>query len=233
MSTSLSLYRLQQVDNQNDQNHLRLEVIRGTLENNEELQRANEQLSRSEAGKREAERTLHQIEADVEGQQIKIEQAEASLYGGSVHNPKELQDLQNEVAALKRHLSNLEDHQLEAMMACESAEKAHQETLATLNDLQSRLVEMNSSLAYEQATLMRDLERLHAERQAVVSALSAETLAQYEQLRQQRRGVAVATIADNTCSACGTTLTPSQQQNVRSTIQINHCPSCGRILYAG
>jgi hypothetical protein len=37
---------------------------------------------------------LKQSELEVEKQRIKIQQTEASLYGGLVHNPKELQDLQ-------------------------------------------------------------------------------------------------------------------------------------------
>ncbi|MGZ9220523.1 MAG: C4-type zinc ribbon domain-containing protein [Anaerolineales bacterium] len=39
-------------------------------------------------------------------------------------------------------------------------------------------------------------------------------------------------MSDGSCAACGTTLTPSQQQIARSTSQLIYCPSCGRILYA-
>ena len=53
----------------------------------------------------------------------RVGQAEASLYGGHVQNPKELQDLQKDVASLKRHLETLEERELEAMEAAENAEK--------------------------------------------------------------------------------------------------------------
>ena len=66
---------------------------------------------------------MKQSEAEVEKQRIKIEQTEASLYGGHVHNPKELQDLQKDVASLKRHLETLEERQLEAMLVVETIRK--------------------------------------------------------------------------------------------------------------
>jgi predicted nucleic acid-binding Zn-ribbon protein len=58
-------------------------------------------------------------------------------------------------------------------------------------------------------------------------------LEMYENLRQQKRGVAIAEISDNACAACGTTLTAALQQSARSATTLTHCPSCGRILYAG
>ena len=59
-----------------------------------------------------AKTSLRVAEAEAEAQKIKIEHTEASLYGGSVHNPKELQDLQRDVASLKKHLTTLEERQL-------------------------------------------------------------------------------------------------------------------------
>src|SRR5687768_18403957 len=87
----------------------------------------------------EAERALKLSEAEVEKQSIKIEQTESSLYGGRVHNPKELQDLQKDVASLKRHLSTLEERELEAMLVAETTEKDLQNAKSILERLQSNL----------------------------------------------------------------------------------------------
>jgi predicted nucleic acid-binding Zn-ribbon protein len=80
--------------------------------------------------------------------------------------------------------------------------------------------------------LRKHLERLGSERQAVVTDIASQALNAYEQLRRQKRGIAIAALADNACGACGTTLTASQQQSARSTSQLFYCPTCGRILYA-
>jgi uncharacterized protein len=232
MSAALGLYRLQQVDSQIDQIQSRLRSIQQTLENDEALREASQLFNAATAKYTDAERLLKFSEAEVEKQRIKIEQTDASLYGGKVQNPKELQDLQKDVAALKRHLATLEDRQLEAMISAETAENELQTAKSNLERVQSNLKEQNKDLTGESEALRKNLEPLNSERQAVVSAIAALTLNVYDQLRKQKRGLAITTIADNSCEACGTTLTPSQQQSARSTSQLFHCPTCGRILYA-
>lgn len=232
MSAALGLYRLQQVDSQMDAIRARLKAIRETLENDLELRAATEALSAAENLHKQASADLKQSEAEFERQNVKIEQTESSLYGGNVKSPKELQDLQLEAASLKKHLGVLEERELEAMLRAEEAEKNLALAKARLADVQSNLREQNRDLATESEALNRDLERLESERRAVTGTLDVQALKTYEGLRQHKRGVAVATITEDTCSACGTTLTASQQQGVRST-QLFYCPTCGRILYSG
>lgn len=232
MSAALGLYRLQQVDSQIDQIQTRLRTIQQTLENDATLRAATDGFAAAQSKHKDAERALTLTEADVDKQRLKIEQTEASLYGGKVHNPKELQDLQKDVASLKRHLQTLEERQLEAMITVETAESDLQTTQADLERVQAHLKEQNQDLTQESETLRKKLERLNSERQAVVTDIASQTLSIYDQLRKQKRGLAITTIADNSCEACGTTLTPSQQQTARSTSQLFHCPTCGRILYA-
>ena len=232
MSASLGLFRLQQVDRQIDRAQTQLDAIRKTLENDVEMREA---LSRVEAAKKEQHHLRHELqlsEAEAQSQQIKIQQAESSLYGGSVHNPKELLDLQNDVAALKRHLTVLEERELEAMVQVESVESKLQDSEEELARLQSRLGVEHQKLLEDQGSLLKDLERLSDEREAVIAPIDSRMLEIYEGLRQQKRGVAVSEVSDNSCSACGTRLTAALQQNAHSTSQIVHCPTCGRILFA-
>ena len=232
MSAALGLFRLQQVDSQIDQIQARMKTIQQTLENDVELRAANEQFTAAEARYKEAERDLKLSESEVEKQRIKIEQTEASLYGGRVHNPKELQDLQKDAASLKRYLDTLEERELEAMLTVESAEKELESARAGLMTVQANLKEQNLDLTRESESLRKDLERLSSERQAVVTDIANHALSTYEQLRRQKRGIAITTITDSSCEACGTTLTASQLQSARSTSQLFHCPTCGRILFA-
>jgi predicted nucleic acid-binding Zn-ribbon protein len=163
---------------------------------------------------------------------VKLQQTEASLYGGHVHNPKELQDLQKDVASLKRHLETLEDRELEAMQVVETAEQNAHKAKTALERITASRGDQFRALTSEMETLNKELERYSSERNAVITDLASQAIQSYEQLRKQRRGIAVTTISDSACSACGTTLTASQQQNARSTSQLFYCPSCGRILYA-
>ena len=232
MSAALGLFRLQQVDRQMDQAQSRLSAIQQTLDNDGELRAVLGQAEQAKAACLQAERLLLEAEAGVKGQQVKIEQAESSLYGGRVHNPKELQDLQNDIASLKRFLSTLEERQLEAMLGAELAQAAQQAAEAALGELQSRRGDEHRQLIEERAGLVKRVERLRAEREAAVNDIPAPSREVYERLRQQRRGIAVAEVTEDACSACGNPVNASLQQSARSTVQITYCSSCGRILFA-
>ena len=81
------------------------------------LRAANEHFTTVDSKHKDAERALKLSESEVEKQQIKIQQTEASLYGGKVHNPKELQDLQKDIVSLKRHLETFSQRQLQKAFA--------------------------------------------------------------------------------------------------------------------
>jgi predicted nucleic acid-binding Zn-ribbon protein len=232
MSASFGLYRLQQVDRQIDRSRARLDAIRKTLENDLELKTALTRFHDAQAANHRATSDLKNAEAEVEAQRIKIEQTEASLYSGHVKNPKELQDLQKEVASLKKHLSTLEERELEAMAAAEDAGAEFQKVQAEFEVIQARLGNEHKNLIDEQAKLLNQLETFVREREAALAPIPMELLAAYEDLRKQKRGVAVSEVEDDACASCGTTLNASIQQNARSQKQLIHCPSCGRILFA-
>jgi predicted nucleic acid-binding Zn-ribbon protein len=231
MSQTLSLYRLQQTDSQIDRIQARLQANQKILDDDVELHLAKEQAETATVHLHSVDQGLKETELAVQSQRIKIEQTESSLYGGKGYSPKELQDMQNDVAALKRHHITLEDTQLEAMLAAEEAEKIYQTAQARLQAAIKSSAEQNQNLQDEQVTLQKELQKLFAERGANAGTIPAEALGLYDQLRQQRRGIAVAVISDKSCSACGSGLSPAQIQASRSSSQIALCPSCGRILY--
>jgi len=233
MSTPFKLYRLQQIDSQLDWIRARLKEIESELAADEKLRQVQGLAEEAEKNLQAARGALRQAEANVSGQRVKIEQTEAALYGGRVQNPKELQDLQQEVASLKRYLAVLEDRQLEAMLTEEEATSnenvAHTDLDKVLTEHELRC----KDLLAEKIRLEKDVARHEQERQAAASTIPAADLQFYEQLRLRRRGVAVALVTDRACSACGSTLSAALVQAAHSPNQIARCEACGRILYTG
>ena len=232
MSASFGLFRLQQVDSRISHIETRLAKIQDILGNDTELRDALEQIKTAETDQLDSERIQQKSEQEAHSQQIKIQQAESSLYGGNVHNPKELQDLQADIVSLKKYLSNLEERELDAMLKTEAAQTALQTAQANMEKIQIRLGNEHRQLLDEQASLMHDLKSLQSERSATINEVTAELLTVYEDLRIERRGVAVAEVSESSCGACGSTLSPAVQQSARRAAQLVYCPSCGRILYA-
>lgn len=233
MSRSFKLFRLQQVDSKLDAVHMRLREIEAILGEDELLQQANALVKEAEEGVAGAERQLHSAEDEVKAQQIKIEHNQGALYGGGVSNPKELEDLQAEAAALNRHLQDLEEVQLEKMLASDEAQSELQERLNELNELEAQRALKHGDLGIEGDKLGKEVERLSNEREATSGGIPTEDLASYEKLRTSKAGLAIAKVKDKTCSACGTLLTQSLAQAARSPNELSRCSTCKRILYAG
>lgn len=233
MHNTSSLYRLQQIDLNLDQARQRLAVIEQILQDDAALQAAEAEAKLAEARLFQAQQHLRELEFQTREQRMKIEQEESTLYSGRVRNPKELQDLQNEVAALKKFLATLEDRQLEAMLQVEEQEALSEQARQAMAQARAHFEEEHAHLRAERTQLIQIIERLEVERQAALGSVSTEDQALYEQLRQSRRGVAIARIVDRSCSACGAMLTPSLVQSASLPTQLVRCSACGRILYVG
>lgn len=176
---------------------------------------------------------MNKAEENVKQQRLKIEQSESTLYSGKVHNPKELQDIQNEVASLKRYLDVLEERQLEIMLEDEEAAiqlKISQENLAKV---QLEFKEKSNELITEREKLYTDMLRFQGEHQAAANNIPSEDIDLYMKLRKTRRGIAVSKVVEKTCSSCGSTINASLLDAARSPSEINTCDVCGRILYTG
>ncbi len=233
MNQSAHLFRLQQIDSQLDQVNARLKQIEKLLSEDTRILNARK---KAEEIHRELEKSrlrLHNAEELVRQQNIKIEQTEATLYSGSVRNPKELQDLEKELASLKKHLGTLGDQQLEAMMTVEQNEVFANQAQAEYQKILGEVISEQAGLSGEREQLEKTKIRLETERQALCTSVKAENLQIYEQLRLQKKGVAVTQVEDNSCSACGATIRASEVQAARMQPHLIFCNSCGRILYSG
>ncbi len=227
------LFRLQRVDSQLD--HIRARII--------EIDRLLEEDSRLIAAKKEHEDAKHALEAArqnlrniehfVSEQHVKIEQNESTLYSGVVKNPKELQDLQLELASLKKHLAKLEDRQLDAMIQNESAESVESEFQARLHAVQAEIIQEKAGLAGERKQMSSKHDSLEIERTAILPPITASNLGIYQRIRDQKNGIAVTEVEDDACVTCGAPVRPAEAQSARLHQQLFYCTSCGRILFAG
>lgn len=233
MNQAFHLHRLQQIDTQIDRVKASLSEIDRLLSSDESVRRANNAAEAAEGTLHQAKQKLKEAEFAAHEQQIKISQSEANLYSGRIHNPKELQDLQKEIASLKKHLAVLEDKQLERMLAAEEAETEHQSATAAQRQAQAAFMERSAGWLGQRDQLMRDLDRLNAERSAALTLVTGESLKIYDNLRRRKSGVAVTSAEDGSCIVCGGSIRPAELQAARSSSSLMYCSSCGRILYTG
>ena len=232
MSESLNLYRLQKLDTQIDRVEKRLNEIDQALSDDRRVKKAQLVLNKAQDAAQIAKAELKKIEDQVGDTRLKRKTSQASLFSGKIKNPKDLQDLQMESEALARYIEKLEDQQLEAMIASESADETLENAEKALLQAKGTAAEENAALMGEKTALEEDLNKARREKSAALQSVSETNLALYEKLRKTKRGTAVTSITDNGCSVCGQALPPANIQAVRAASELVFCPSCGRILFS-
>ncbi|MFV9675837.1 MAG: zinc ribbon domain-containing protein [Anaerolineales bacterium] len=233
MSRVSSLFRLQELDLQISSSHERIAEIDVLLADDEEVTTARKDFEIKEEQLAEAKSANSKAEHEVESQRAKIENTQKALYGGSVTNPKELEDLQLESESLKRYLNTLEDRLLEEMVALEEAELKHSQASQKLTELVARKSGENELMTADRLDLLSTIERTTTEREAALSNISADDLKTYEKFRRRFDGIALALLASGNCGVCGVDLARSKEQEIRGGNTLVYCDQCGRILYAG
>jgi len=231
MSESLNLFRLQKLDSRIDHINARLVQIAQALSDDRRIVLATKKVEKAQENAKKLRINLNQIEDKVEAQRIKRKTIQNSLFSGKIKNPKELQDLQRDSEALKRYISQLEDEQLEVMIAYESAEEILDKAQQTLERAKGSAIEENAALLGEKSKLNKELEHLIREKEAVTQSIPQVTQSLYQKLREKKQGTAVITVVDGGCGICGQSITPADRQLIRSSTTLVFCPSCGRILY--
>jgi uncharacterized protein len=221
------------IDSEIDKIRKRLSEIENTIRADKTIARAKLNLRKKEQRLEDARKPVRKIEDAATSLRIKIETTENILYGGKGRNPKELQDLQGENESLKRRMAALEEELLEAMIELEQTEDDQKTAAKNLNQAEADFARQKAGLLGEHAQRREQENKLDQEREAFVASISQDNLRVYENLRVKKRGLAVVSIGDDSCSACGSNLRPELIQQAHSTSQMAACSTCGRILYAG
>ena len=230
MSQTAALYYLQTLDNDNETGQKRLAEIRELLGRDEAMCAAQSAHEEAEAALRASRGHTRDLELEMTSLESKIKSTEERLYNGSVSNPRELQNMQDEVASLRHRISVLEEQLLEAMAAVEEREANAEVTRGQLEAVSHERADELGALTGEKAQIESRLETLAEEIRQARERVLAEHLRLYDDLRKKRKGVVVVQVIDGVCGVCGVAPTSSQAQRVRHG-EVECCPTCGRILY--
>ncbi len=233
MTSAADLFALQEVDLKRDALRALIADIDSRLGETEELIAAREELEDARHQATTLQRQQRELEAQVADLDAKIRPLETKLYGGSIHNPKELTDLQIEVESLKKHRSALDDEALSGLEIIEAANATVLEAAAELEHLEADWRADQQRLTSERARAEEEMGQLDQERALRADGTPANMLGLYEQLRPVKAGRAVAMVKRGTCEGCHVSLPTNMTQKVREAATLVQCPRCERILVAG
>ena len=217
----------------------RLEHRRRGLPEHAELDRLDQRdaqlrdtIASLEAEQGDLKRAQGKAEADVDQVRTRIDRDRQRLDAGQVSSPRDLENLQSEVASLTRRQSDLEEVVLDIMERQETAEGRRQEAAAervTISaDHETVAARRDASLAEiaEQAGKAAD------RRASVASQEPADLLALYERMREQHAGVGAAALRRGRCEGCHLSLNTVDLNSIRAADpdEVLRCEECRRIL---
>jgi hypothetical protein len=226
------LWQLQEIDSALDARNGALEDARSRLGESEDLAVARVHLDELSAAARDAQATQKDLELQADELRSRITPLETKLYSGSIRNPKELKDLQDDIDQLKRQLSAIEDRDIEALTALESAQSARQETADEVATLERAWREEQGELTGRVDQLTEEIAQFEAQRKEQAALIDRGVLATYDHVRRAHQGKGVARLDRNICTGCRISLPVSVVTKARAGSALVHCPNCERILYA-
>ncbi len=232
MADVAKLYDLQKVDTLSERIRRRLAQLRTLLAESDELKQQRKTVESIEAAQQKSQTTQRDAELEAQTLTTRIKTTDQRLMSGEVRNPKELANLQENIAALHRQREAVENTGVAALLEVEELTSSLAEARARLQTVESHWQTTQAELLQEEAKLKKAFVQCKRQREQLVAALPAPLLHQYTDLRQRKAGVAIATIDRNLCTACHVAVPTGIISAARNQSgNFAFCPSCGRILY--
>lgn len=177
-------------------------------------------------------REQSRVENDVDMVRARMTRDQQRLDSGQVGSPRELENLQHEVASLSRRQGALEDQALEVMERRETGETR----LAALRAEQAELQTQRESATVRRdasyAEIDTDADRSRQQRADLAAELPADLLTLYEKIRASSGGVGAAALFRGRCEGCRLSLSPIDISAMKAAPAdaVQRCEECRRIL---
>lgn len=171
-------------------------------------------------------------EQDVDQVRQRAVRDQQRLDSGSVTSPKDLENLQREIASLAKRQGDLEDVVLEVMERRESAQERVAELTERVGSVQGKI---DDSTARRDAALEEidgETASVTKEREVVSGSVPADLLGLYDKLRAQQGGIGAAKLYQRTCQGCRQELAITELSEIRKAAKdtVVRCENCRRIL---
>lgn len=159
----------------------------------------------------------------------KSEREQNRLYSGSIVNPKELSNVQQEVANLKEQIDEKELALLEQLEVVEKMKSDCDAVEARLKVRVSEMKEVKTEMDRLLAEITAARKFYQTDRIPVYEALSEDARNLYDRVRQKHQ-VAVTILENGLCQGCRVELPSTDYERIVKSAKLERCTNCGRIV---
>ncbi len=229
------LFRIQEINNR--QRTLRKSVVE-TEQNSVLIKLKAEQAEyrnklASIAQKQDSVRKRQQqLDLELKSCLDKIQQEESKLYGGSVVNSRELEQIQLKAAEYSNLKTKIEETILRLMEEEEKLTKLKDQIIIADKTSNQQLTSLEGQIKQKIFEFNLELTELESELNELTPLVLEEWLNKLNKIAGSHNGVGIAQIKAGCCGACHVSLSDSLLQKAkRGEDQILLCENCGRIIF--
>jgi len=225
---------LQLLDNEIMQANTKLKTlpeIEQLLHIDNRISAATEELATVKAEADQIALELRRGEVDVETVTDRIKKDETRLASGNA-TPKELEQLQHEVATLRKRQEALEEIELEIMVRSEAITERTKILTTDLESLETLKAEINQRLTAASSEINTVITNKKSDREVVAVKIEKPLLDLYEKIRASSGGVASSALVGNKCNGCNLAINAVEMERIKSLAkdELLRCEECRRIL---
>ena len=193
------------------------------------LQSLQDELNKRKETAEALTRRREELESELSEVREYITKSQAK--SSNVKNEKEYRAILKEIDDLKRSMKSIEDDILNVMEEQESKQLQIQEQeLLCERDL-AKAKKNKQELEEKVRSAENELAVLQGKRDEITEKIDQRILDQYDFIRKNKDGVALAGVTKGICSVCHMNLPPQRFNELLRNDRLLTCPSCQRIIY--
>ncbi|MFI9624460.1 zinc ribbon domain-containing protein [Streptomyces sp. NPDC052042] len=197
-----------------------------------DLAQLRDLLIASQTEESDTAREQTKAEQDVDQVRQRAARNQQRLDSGAITSPKDLENLQREIASLAKRQGDLEDIVLEVMERRETVQGRVAELSDRVSAVQAKADDATARRDAATKELDEEAASVAKERAVVAASVPADLLKLYEKLREQQGGVGAARLYQRSCEGCRLELNITEINEVKaaSPDAVLRCDNCRRIL---
>lgn len=186
-----------------------------------------------EIGARAKALTIEIKDKEIEQKGIadKITQINKKIFDGSVVSPREIENMQKEIAMLKVVSEKNDERLFELYDESPSVIKEAEDLKVHIDEIKTGIDSKTSTAVARHNDIKSEFDTLRGKRKIFAAEVDATLLSQYEAVRKRTGSTGVAQVSEtNTCEHCGMAV-PIKQRELLKDDKISLCEGCHRILF--